>query len=233
MPVYRLSEHPSFPNPEGAHSSGVVAIGGDLSPQRLFSAYSSGIFPWFSEGEPLMWWSPNPRFVLFPQDLKIRRSLRKTLKKTPFVIRYDTVFNEVIQYCSQLGRPGQDGTWITNHMIEAYIRFHQLGYAHSVEIFLEDRLVGGLYGVALGPFFFGESMFHLVSDASKAALIALVTRYPQAPFIDCQVHNDFFESMGAQHIPRTQFLATLKAHLHEPNQWQATTGTARSSFQEK
>ncbi len=230
MTVYLLNEHPVFPDPEGADESGVVAIGGDLSPARLLAAYSSGIFPWFSEGEPLMWWSPNPRFVLFPDELKIRRSLRKVFKKKPFEIRYDTAFDRVIRYCSQLDRPEQDGTWITDDMIEAYKHFHRMGYAHSVEIFLHNQLAGGLYGVALGPFFFGESMFHLESDASKAALAALVFRFKNAPFIDCQVHNNFFESMGAVHIPRTTFLATLRALINQPNQWEASAATAPSSL---
>lgn len=219
MPYYMLDKDIWLPDPTLADAQGVVAIGGDLRPERLLLAYRHGIFPWYSDGEPIVWWSPNPRFVLFPKDLKVRRSLRKTLKKGHFEIRYDTAFAEVIEHCSKIEREGQGGTWITDPMREAYIEMHRLGWAHSVETFLDGRLVGGLYGIAMGPFFFGESMFHLVSDASKAALVALVNRFEHAPFIDCQVHNEFFESMGATHIPRNRFLKTLAKHIDEPNHW--------------
>jgi len=148
--------------------------------------------------------------------------LRKRLKSSGFEYRYDTAFATVIDHCSRVSREGQAGTWITSEMKDAYIDLHRRGHAHSVETWLDGKLVGGLYGVALGPFFFGESMFHLVSDASKAALVALVERYSKAPLIDCQVHNDFFESMGAEHIPREQFLQTLADHINEPNTWQTS-----------
>ena len=220
MPVYLLREDLLvFPNPSDAHESGVLAVGGDLSPERLEMAYRNGIFPWFSEGEPYMWWSPEPRFVLFPEELVVRRSLRKSLKKSNFEIRFDTAFAQVINYCGTLARPDQEGTWITEDMKQAYINFHRAGYAHSVETWLDGRLVGGLYGVAIGPFFFGESMFYLESDASKAALFALAQRYKNAPFIDCQVENDFFIAMGARHIPRKRFLNTLARHLDKPDTW--------------
>ena len=220
MPVYLLREDlVFFPPPSEAHESGVLAVGGDLSPERLEMAYRSGIFPWFSEGEPYMWWSPEPRFVLFPEELVVRRSLRKFLKKCSFEIRVDTAFEQVIQHCSQRFRPGQDGTWITDEMIQAYINFHREGYAHSVETWLDGRLVGGLYGVAMGPFFFGESMFYLESNASKAALFALTHHFKNAPFIDCQVENEFFTSMGARHIPRKRFLNTLARHIDKPESW--------------
>lgn len=222
MPYYMLDKDIWLPDPTLADRDGVVAIGGDLKPERLLLAYRHGIFPWYSQGEPIVWWSPDPRFVLLPKNLKIRRSLRKVLNKGHFEMRFDTAFTQVIDYCSKVDREGQGGTWITSEMREAYIKMHRLGWAHSVETFLDGKLVGGLYGIAMGPFFFGESMFHLVSDASKAALVTLVKRYEHAPFIDCQVHNDFFESMGARHMPRKRFLETLAAHIDEPNQWHAS-----------
>lgn len=202
-----------------ADANGIVALGGDLRWERLVLAYRHGIFPWYSKGEPIIWWSPDPRFVLFPDQLKVRRSLRKTLKRCTFEYRYDSAFAQVVEYCSRVPREGQDGTWITDEMKAAYIDLHHRGYAHSVETWLDGELVGGLYGVAMGPFFFGESMFHLVSDASKAALVALVERYRHAPLIDCQVHNTFFESMGATHIPREEFLRILEKHLNDANIW--------------
>lgn len=199
-----------------------MAVGGDLSVPRLTLAYSSGIFPWYNEDEPIIWWSPDPRFILYPDQLKVRRSLRKDLKKQPFEIRYDTAFPQVIHHCANQRGNGRSSTWITNDMIRAYIAFHHAGFAHSVETWLDGELVGGLYGVAIGPFFFGESMFHKVSNASKAALIALTQRFINAPFIDCQVSNDFFESMGGCHIPRAEYLDILAAHIHEPNTWEQT-----------
>ena len=208
-----------FPNPELADPQGIVALGGDLRPERLLLAYRRGIFPWFSHGEPIIWWSPDPRFVLFPNDLKLRRSLRKVIRNGPFEVRFDTAFEEVISRCSVLPRPGQNGTWITLSMRQAYIHMFRLGFAHSVETWLDDRLVGGLYGLGMGPFFFGESMFHIESNASKVALAALVDRYRNAPLIDCQVHNEFFESMGATLIRRDRFLNILDQHIDEPNIW--------------
>ena len=211
-----------LPAPESADQHGIVAIGGDLSPRRLHQAYHSGIFPWYSESEPIIWWSPDPRFVLLPERFKLGRSLRKIINRGDFEIRWDTAFDRVIGHCSSAPRPDQDGTWITSEMQKAYIRLHRLGLAHSVESWRDGVLVGGLYGVAMGPFFFGESMFHLAANASKVALAALTSRYRNAPFIDCQVHNDFFEAMGAEQISRTQFLETLRAHIDEPNHWHAS-----------
>ena len=224
----RLLDHGLvFPDPETSHESGIVAVGGDLSPERLELAYRSGIFPWYNKDEPIIWWSPDPRFILYPDKLVLRRSLAKTIRKQQFEIRFDTAFARVIDHCAKSPRPGQDGTWITREMRAAYIQCHRLGLAHSVETWLDGVLVGGLYGVALGPFFFGESMFHLVSDASKVALVALVARYRQAPFIDCQVHNPFFASMGAEHIPRRQYLDVLARHVGEPNHWHAEAARYR------
>ena len=216
---YLLDKRLWFPRPEKADGSGVLAIGGDLSVGRLLLAYRTGVFPWFREGEPILWWCPDPRFVLYPERFKLRRSLKKTLKSGKFEIRYDTAFSEVIDYCSRMPRPGQDGTWITQEMLLAYNRFHEAGYAHSVETFLDGKLAGGLYGVAIGPFFFGESMFYVEPEASKVALAALVDRFKKARFIDCQVHNRFFESMGAEHIPRINFLNELRAHIDKPDLW--------------
>jgi len=211
-----------LPAPESADAHGIVAIGGELSPRRLQQAYRNGIFPWFSEGEPVIWWSPDPRFVLFPDRFQLRRSLRKVIRQGLFEVRYDTAFAAVIDHCSKAPRGDQDGTWITADMKAAYIRLHDLGMAHSVEAWQNGLLAGGLYGIAMGPFFFGESMFHLLPNASKVALAALVSRYRTAPFIDCQVFNEFFASMGAENIPRASFLETLRAHIDEPNHWQAT-----------
>ena len=224
MTIYLLDDRLLFPSPGNAEADGALAIGGDLSVKRLGLAYCSGIFPWYNKGQPIIWWSPDPRFVLFPNQFKLRRSLRKVINKGKFEVRWDTAFEQVIRYCSALPRPGQNGTWIQEEMVEAYCKLQQTGLAHSIECWLDNRLVGGLYGVAIGPFFFGESMFHTESDASKVALAALVTRYPNAPFIDCQIHSDLFESLGATHIPREQFLATLSAHLQEPNNWEQTAG---------
>jgi leucyl/phenylalanyl-tRNA---protein transferase len=219
LPISLLDQGLWLPDPSCADENGIVALGGDLRFERLLLAYHNGIFPWYSKGEPIIWWSPDPRFVLFPGELKVRKSLRQSLRRTGFEMRYDTAFAKVIDHCAKSPRAGQRGTWITTDMKHAYIDLHRRGFAHSVETWLDGALVGGLYGVAIGPFFFGESMFHLVSDASKAALVALVERYRTAPFIDCQVHNEFFESMGARHIPRQMFLEVLTAHIERPNLW--------------
>lgn len=220
MFYFQLSEKLWFPDPRDTHQEGIVAVGGDLGWERLVLAYRMGIFPWYSESRPIIWWSPNPRFVLFPDKLKLRRSLRKALNHCKFEFRYDTAFKHVISHCSKVPRAGQNGTWINRDMRNAFIDLHQRGIAHSVETWLDDKLVGGLYGIAMGPFFFGESMFHLASNASKAALVKLVELYSDAPFIDCQVHNDFFESMGACNIDRDDFLTILSNRIDEPNHWE-------------
>ncbi len=217
MPVYRLPDQTVFPPVEHAIKGGLLAVGGDLSPERLLAAYREGIFPWYSEGEPLLWWSPDPRFVLFPEELRISRSMRQFLKKGPLRITFDRAFREVIVACRK-PRPGQDGTWITKEMEEAYVTLHDLGYAHSVEAWQEETLAGGLYGVSLGHAFFGESMFSTRANASKAALITLVSRLRERHFdlIDCQVETPHLGSLGARLIPRREFSILLKESLrHE------------------
>jgi len=186
--------------------NGLLAAGGDLEPQRLLVAYRRGIFPWFSEGQPVLWWSPDPRAVLLPQEIKVSRSLRKTLRRGIFQITQDTAFGDVIRGCAS-PRPNDMGTWITEEMVEAYCRLHSMGYAHSVECWHEGELVGGLYGVALGQVFFGESMFSRMSDASKVALVRL--RELGFELIDCQVPNDHLASLGAREIPREDFTRLL------------------------
>ena len=217
MPVYRLPDQPVFPPVERAVKSGLLAVGGDLSPERLLAAYREGIFPWYSEGEPLLWWSPDPRFVLFPEELRVSRSMRQFLKKQPFRITFDHSFRNVITACRK-PRPGRDDTWITQEMQEAYIALHDLGYAHSVEAWRDESLVGGLYGVSIGHAFFGESMFSTRANASKAALITLVSGRADLHFnlIDCQVETPHLASLGARHVPRSEFMALLKESLrHE------------------
>ena len=215
MPVFRLTEKLIFPNPELADDDGLLAVGGDLSEDRLLLAYSMGIFPWYADDQPILWWSPDPRLVLIPAELKISRSLRQTMKKGPFTIKMDTAFADVIRSCAEMRREGQQGTWITEEMIEAYIRLHHAGYAHSVESWQEGKLVGGLYGIALGKAFFGESMFAKKSSASKIALVSLAEylRALDYSFIDCQVTTEHLKSLGAREIPRSEFLRMLKGAL--------------------
>lgn len=207
-----------FPDPSTALGDFPLAAGGDLSPERLLFAYSLGIFPWYSEDEPILWWSPDPRMVLFPDDLKISRSLKKVLKNKGFTVKFDTNFEEVIKSCAYVPRPGQDGTWLNADMIDAYIELHKLGYAHSVETYLDGKLVGGLYGIALGGTFFGESMFHKVSDASKVAFVHLVRKLKELDFdmIDCQQSTPHMARFGAVEIPRKEFLERLSNSLKKP-----------------
>ncbi len=216
MPVFSLNEDILFPPVELADESGILAVGGDLSEKRLIKAYSQGIFPWYSPGEPILWWSPDPRFVLYPEKIKISRSMRQILKRKTFTITFDQAFPEVIKNCSK-PRDDDMGTWITDEMTDAYIRLHNLGYAHSVEAWQDGRLAGGLYGVSLGTAFFGESMFTHVSNASKACFIVL-TRYLEKagfPIIDCQVHTSHLASLGAHFIPRSDFLAVIENSIKE------------------
>ena len=207
-----------FPDPSTAPGDFPLAAGGDLSPERLLFAYSLGIFPWYSEDEPILWWSPDPRMVLFPDNLKISRSLKKVLKNKGFTVKFDTNFEEVIKSCAYVPRPGQDGTWLNADMIDAYIELHKLGYAHSVETYLDGKLVGGLYGIALGGTFFGESMFHKVSDASKVAFVHLVRKLKELDFdmIDCQQSTPHMARFGAVEIPRKEFLEKLSKSLKKP-----------------
>jgi len=211
MPVYQIPDELLFPDPELAEEDGLLGVGGDLSPERLLLAYASGIFPWFSKGEPIMWWSPDPRCVLRPEKLKISTSLRQALKKGNYEVRFDTCFEEVIRQCSAAKRKGQRGTWITKEMVEAYIRLHELGFAHSTEVFMDGKLVGGLYGLSIGGTYSGESMFHLRPEASKIALYHLVERLKERgfPLIDCQVTNQHLLSLGAEEMPRKEFLKQL------------------------
>jgi leucyl/phenylalanyl-tRNA--protein transferase len=190
--------------------NGLLAAGGDLSPSRLLAAYRRGIFPWYGQGDPILWWSPDPRMVLVPEELKISRSLAKTLRNTPYEIRFDTVFDDVMSGCAQ-ARPEQPGTWITGEMRAAYNRLHVLGHAHSVETWIDGKLAGGLYGVAIGAVFFGESMFTNTRDASKIALAALARRCTErgVRLIDCQMHTGHLASLGARDIPRREFSRRL------------------------
>ncbi len=220
------NDHQPFPDPEQAliQPNGLVAAGGNLSPRRLLQAYQMGIFPWYSPGEPILWWSPDPRTVLFPDRIKISRSLRKTIKKALFTVTMDRVFGRVIQCCAAPRQTGT-GTWITTEMQQAYLRLHRFGYAHSVETWQNDELVGGLYGVAIGRVFYGESMFSRVSDASKVALVALTKQLQQWQFavIDCQMHTEHLMSLGAQDISRTDFLNLLRVHCGQESRvglWQ-------------
>ncbi|MGV6829722.1 MAG: leucyl/phenylalanyl-tRNA--protein transferase [Flavobacteriales bacterium] len=205
-----LTDNIKFPNVEKADSEGLLAIGGDLSVERLLLAYRSGIFPWFEEDQPILWWSPNPRMVLFLEKLKVSKSLRKTIKKGIFTITFNTCFTEVIANCSKINRKEQDGTWITQSMQEAYSILHQLGHTISVEVWRENELVGGLYGIDLPEYgiFCGESMFSKVSDASKVALYYLVEKLKTKNYklIDCQMYTAHLERLGAEEISRKQFL---------------------------
>lgn len=209
-----------FPDPATAetHPDGLLAIGGDLSPARLLNAYRNGVFPWYNEGEPIMWWSPDPRMVLFPQELKISRSLRKTLRKDKFQVSMDCAFDQVIRACAE---PRQDdlGTWLSPQMIDAYRVLHEQAYAHSVEAWQDGKLVGGLYGIALGNCFFGESMFSRSTDASKVAFVHLVRQLRQAAFelVDCQVYTRHLERLGARLIPRRKFQEILQRAVDPPN----------------
>jgi leucyl/phenylalanyl-tRNA--protein transferase len=190
--------------------NGLLAVGGDLSPERLLAAYRRGIFPWFSEGDPLLWWSPDPRMVLFPAELKLSRSLVKTLRNSPYEVRFDSAFDQVITGCAA-PRAGASGTWIVDEMQDAYKQLHRLGYAHSAETWIDGELAGGLYGVALGNMFYGESMFTRVRDASKIAFVHLVRHLQARGFgmIDCQMHTRHLASLGAHEIPREEFAARL------------------------
>ena len=232
MPIYWLPEGEDprlFPNPEEAEiePNGLLAAGGELSEQRLVAAYQQGIFPWYSEGQPILWWSPNPRAVLFPEQLKISRSLRKTIKKGHFRISFDLAFKEVLQLCAAPRDDGA-GTWITPEMESAYCHLNEKGIAHSVETWLDDRLVGGLYGLAIGQVFFGESMFSRETDASKVALAQLVAqlKHWQFKLIDCQVTSAHLASLGAIDIPRADFIALLDRLCQEavtaPVNWAST-----------
>lgn len=214
MPVFWLDDESlDFPAPELATPEGIIAVGGDLSAERLLTAYSEGIFPWFNEGDPILWWSPDPRFVLFPDELVVSRSMRPYFNQKKFQVSFDRDFEGVMRNCQQSNRNGQSGdTWITEDMIQAYVQIHRLGYAHSVEVWQEEELVGGLYGISLGKIFFGESMFAKVSNASKYGFITLVQNLRKKGFvlIDCQQQTHHLGSLGARPISRKSFLQYLE-----------------------
>jgi leucyl/phenylalanyl-tRNA--protein transferase len=228
IPVLRDSEL-AFPAHENAllEPNGLLAVGGDLSPQRLLAAYRQGIFPWFSPGDPILWWSPDPRMVLYPGEFNVSRSLGKRLRNGPFEVRLDTSFAHVMDACAA-PREGQAGTWITPQMRSAYLELHRMGYAHSVEAWIGNELAGGLYGVAIGDMFFGESMFTRFRDASKVALATMVAWFLSegVQMIDCQFHTEHLESLGARPIPRDDFLRQVRELVHNPRtvgQWNHVT----------
>ncbi len=208
-----------FPNPRYAPDEGLLAYGGDLSSARLLFAYQNGIFPWYSKDDPILWWSPNPRLLLYPGNFKVRKSFRRVLRSGKFTVTFDQHFSEVIHHCSTVYREGQEASWIVPEIIEAYTRLHEEGYAHSVEVHKEGKLVGGLYGVAYGKVFFGESKFSLVSDASKIAFKALsdVLGSRGYHFIDCQMKTDHMLRLGAQEVERNVFLDALALAIAKPS----------------
>jgi len=207
-----------FPNPRNASDEGLLAFGGDLSPSRLLTAYKKGIFPWYSKGDPILWWSPDPRLLLYPSQFKVSKSFRKTLKSKKFEVKFDTNFSDVIRACAYTPREGQNSTWILPEMQEAYLELHRQGFAHSVESYIDGKLVGGLYGIAIGKAFFGESMFSHVSDASKVVFKALsdVLALRSYDFIDCQIPTEHLKSLGAVVVCRDEFLDSLKATIKKP-----------------
>jgi leucyl/phenylalanyl-tRNA---protein transferase len=224
VPVYRLPEAHVFPPPSHAEPDGLLAVGGDLHPRRLLLAYAHGIFPWYSEGQPILWFSPEERFVLPPEELRVGRSLRKRVKRGDYEVRLDTAFSGVVRACRETARPGQGGTWITDEMERGYGLLHHMGIAHSVEAWQNGQLVGGLYGVAVGRTFAGESMFAHASDASKVAFVWLVRQLQRWGFslIDCQIHTEHLARFGARDIPRDDFFSVLQAGLEDgpaPGPW--------------
>ena len=220
VPVYRLGREPIFPDPARAEPNGLLAVGGDLSPERLVAAYSAGVFPWYSDESPILWWSPDPRLVLDAGRLHLPRSLRKVVRQGRYRITCDEAFDRVVGRCAAQVRPGQEGTWITPEMQEAYRRLHQLGLAHSFEAWEAGALAGGLYGVSLGAAFFGESMFADRPDASKVALVRTVAWLADhgIDLIDCQVRTEHLVRFGAEEIRRAEFLRRLSRALTRPTQ---------------
>ena len=227
-----LDESLYFPPVHYADEHGILAFGGDLSVNRLLLAYQSGIFPWYNEDDlTILWWSPNPRFVLFPHKLRVSKSMRQVLKKNIFKVTYDENFRGVIMACKAIQRPGQAGTWITNDMVEAYCQLHEAGFAHSVEVWANDgALVGGLYGVSLGSCFFGESMFSKVSNASKTGFISLTQNLTKLgiTLIDCQVYTQHLESLGGEDIPRDVYMQLLHQSLQSPTLHGSWTDSMRN-----
>lgn len=216
MPIFLLNDELIFPDPHEGSEEGILAVGGDLRPDRLLLAYEQGIFPWYSPPDPILWWSPDPRCVLFSDQLKISKSMRNVFNQQKFTVSFDACFTEVVQKCQNAKR-NEEGTWITDDIITAYTNLHALGVAHSVEVWEGEQLVGGLYGVSLGHMFFGESMFADVSNASKVGFITLVQALQSRGFdvIDCQVYNDHLGRLGAEEIPRTTFHELLRSALQK------------------
>ncbi len=219
MSVFLLDNSPLFPPGNLAGEDGLLAVGGDLSPDRLLHAYQNGIFPWYNPGEPILWWCPDPRLILEPEKLHVSRRLGRFLSKAPFKITFDTAFDEVIQSCAQVRLDNNEGTWLSNEMIRAYTTLHEMGYAHSAEAWENGTLAGGLYGLAIGRIFFGESMFYRTPNASKAAFIALVTQLRKWNFamVDCQVVTRHLLSLGARTVSRHRFLSMLSLLTHQPS----------------
>jgi leucyl/phenylalanyl-tRNA---protein transferase len=211
MPLFVFDKELTFPPVHLAEPDGLLAMGGDLSPERLLLAYRNGIFPWY-EGEPILWWSPDPRFVLVPSEIKITKSTKSLLKKNKFSFTVNKAFAKVIHHCKEIKRPGQEGTWITDEVEKAFTRLHTLGHAHSAEVWKENELIGGLYGIKMGKVFFGESMFSKESNASRFAFINYVQQLKEEgiELIDCQVYTEYLESLGAKMISRTNFICQLK-----------------------
>jgi leucyl/phenylalanyl-tRNA--protein transferase len=219
MPVRWIGRNEPLPSPDTADARGLVAVGGDLEPERLLDAYKRGIFPWYEDGLPILWHSPDPRFVLPVDEIEVNRSLRKAIRRGHYEVRLDTQFMRVVKACSVVPRPGQDGTWITEEMMRAYAKLHELGWAHSAEAWLEDELVGGLYGVCIGGVFCGESMFAVEPDASKVAFVHLVRQLERwgVELVDCQVATEHLARFGARDWRRAKFLETLQRLVKQPS----------------
>lgn len=218
MSIFQLTDAPVFPDPTLAEENGLLAVGGDLSVERLLAAYSKGIFPWYSQGEPPLWWFTDPRLVIFPDEFKVSKRLARTLRNSDFRITFNKDFNRIISSCADTRTKNGEGTWISDDMKEAYIKLHHAGYAHSVECWVDNELAGGLYGVALGKVFFGESMFTKISNGSKAALVALVEHLKQqdVAVIDCQMTTNHLITFGAREISGEEFRHLLQLHIPSP-----------------
>lgn len=227
MSIFQLGKHLVFPDPKLAEPEGLLAFGGDLDPERILLAYKMGIFPWYSDNQPILWWSPDPRMVLFPNQFHISKSLKRKLRSKKITVEFDQFFPEIIQYCANTPRNGEQGTWITNEMIDAYNQLHLLGFAHCVAVLSENILVGGLYGISIGRGFFGESMFSLEPDASKIGFAFLANILDKWGFdvIDCQLPTDHLKSLGAVEMDREKFLNLLSLVISKP--------TFRGSWREK
>jgi len=218
MAIFRLNKELVFPDPSYAEEEGILALGGDLSVDRLVLAYANGIFPWYKEGSPILWWSPDPRMVLFPDRFKVSKSLKQLVRSGKYSYTFDKEFDEVIRKCAEIPRKHQESTWITREMLKAYSNLHKAGFAHSVETWFENKLVGGLYGVSLGKAFYGESMFYDMRDASKFALYHLVSILKKWDFelLDAQQDTEHLRSLGAISIPRNEFLDKLEKAVTKP-----------------